>query len=292
MKVVIDCGNYNFKVFSAERGTFSFSSRCRTNFEPNPTAFERIEFNGQLTFIGTGELNQEYTKVNKECLTPQILYALAQASTYSDIELALLLPINQLPLKDKLIEAFKETCYEFKCNGIDRSIYITKVCVLPECAVSVNMLPIMTESDLIIDIGSRTTQVTLFRNEPVTRTVHIEKNATEKIGIVNLYEEIMNRANADGGDYEVEDIEMQLQRGTIKADEIIYKNFLKQVLNKIKTKVNLKNSHVTFTGGGSLVLKDIIKTIPGVDIMDNCIYSNVLGAYEIVKQVWSNGDKN
>ena len=132
----------------------------------------------------------------------------------------------------------------------------------------------------------------MFRNEPVTRTVHIEKNATEKIGIVNLYEEIMNRANADGGDYEVEDIEMQLQRGTIKADEIIYKNFLKQVLNKIKTKVNLKNSHVTFTGGGSLVLKDIIKTIPGVDIMDNCIYSNVLGAYEIVKQVWSNGDKN
>lgn len=85
MKVVIDCGNYNFKVFSPERGTFSFSSRVRTNFEPNPTAFERIEFDGQLTFIGTGELNQEYSKVNKECLIPQILYALAQASTYPDI---------------------------------------------------------------------------------------------------------------------------------------------------------------------------------------------------------------
>lgn len=285
MKVIIDYGNYNIKVFSKEKGTFQFSSKSHTNFEPNPEAFERVEFEGITTFIGVGDINQEFVKVNKESMQAQILYAVSKVTSDTNIELCVLLPINQLPQKKVVIDMFDLKTFRFKLNGKDKYLFFRKVCILPECAVSSELLPNKDGLNLIIDIGSRTTQIALYKDG------HLTKNATEKLGVINLYEEIMNRANAAGGAYELEDIEDQIKRGTIKVDEAIYKSFMHQVLNKIKTKVTLSNSKVTFTGGGSLVLSDVISTIPNVEIMDNAVFTNVLGAYEVVKKVWGDGDK-
>lgn len=69
-------------------------------------------------------------------------------------------------------------------------------------------------------------------------------------------------------------------------EDKIYKDFLKDVLNRIKAHVNLKDYDVSFTGGGSLLLKDIISGIPCVEVYENAIYSNVIGAEEVCRKMW------
>ncbi|MFQ8893402.1 MAG: ParM/StbA family protein [Clostridium sp.] len=279
-RVITDIGNNDFKVFSQEIGTFSFSSKYHTNFEPNEEAFERIELDEVITYIGVGELSQEYIKVEKECIIPQVLYAISTATKSSEVDLVLLLPISQLPQRSILIKMFKGQIFNFKVNGKFRSIHVNKMCVLPECAISISTIPDVSRYQLIIDIGSRTTQYALFEDR------HLIKNGTEKLGVLNLYDEVKKVLNSKGYSYEIEDIEMQIKRGAITIDKKISENFLKRVINKIKTQVSLKDASTTFIGGGSLVLKNLISQIPDVEISDNCIYANVLGANEIAKGMW------
>lgn len=65
-------------------------------------------------------------------------------------------------------------------------------------------------------------------------------NGTEKIGVYDLYDSIMTIENAKGEDFTVERIEGQIRRGRITVEDKVYKDFLKDVLNRIKTHVNLK----------------------------------------------------
>ena len=101
--VIIDIGNYNFKYKGDAQGLFS--SKYHTNFEPNPEAYERIEFNGVTTYIGVGELEREYNKADKNII-PQVLYAISKATKDNDINLCLLMPLNQLPQKQVIIDKF------------------------------------------------------------------------------------------------------------------------------------------------------------------------------------------
>lgn len=279
--VVVDLGNYNVKYLADRKGIFS--AKYSTKFNANSDMFERIEIDGQLTFIGIGEYEREFNKVEKNYL-PLLLYAIDKATNESDINLCLLLPIAQMSNKDKLINELKGNTFIFDINGNNRRININKVAVLAEGFVSYYSLEDKIEDILIIDIGSRTVNYSSFLDGK------LEKSFTERIGVFDLYSTIKDIENSRGGDYLEEDIERLIKNNKIVVDSKIYLGFLKDILNRTKSKVNIKSyTKVLFVGGGSVVLKDYIEANTPASVVDDAIFTNVIGAHKLCEVVWAGG---
>ncbi len=280
-KVIVDLGNYVVK-FKSDETIGKFSSKVHNNFEMNPEAYERVNYDGKLTFIGVGELDREYNKVAKNNIVPQVLYAINKAFKNSEgleVNLCLLLPLNQLPQKNILKEMFSNKTFEFLVNDEARKVKINEVVVLPEAQVSYYSIDNPSKYLLLIDIGSKTINWIAYQEGKAMM------NGTERLGIYDLYDRILQIENAKGEGFTQEEIEPQINRKRIIVDENVYKNFLKDILNRIKAKINIKNHDVAFTGGGSIVLEKIIKKLD-VKILDNPQFTNVIGAYKICESFW------
>lgn len=275
--VVIDLGNYNFKYKSDERGIFS--AKTTTKFKADSEAYQRVEYDNKITYIGTGELDREYSKADKN-ITAGVLYAINKATKKDLINLCLLMPIDQMPRKEKLIEKFKGRNFKFKANGQNRDVKIGECVVLPEGRASYYSLDNPSNYQLIIDIGSRTVNWCSYENGKMNNS------GTERIGIYDLYHTIMTIENAKGEDYTVERIEGQIARGRIEVNNNVYQEFLKDVLNRIKANINIKDYDVLFTGGGSLVLENILNKISNIEIHPEAVYSNVDGAFQLCERTW------
>lgn len=275
--VVVDLGNYNTKYFADRKG--SFSSKINTKFNSNSEMYESVDINGQLTYIGVGEYEREYSKVEKNYI-PKLMYAIDKATSESDVNLCLLLPIGQMPNKDKFINTLKGNSFSCNINSKSRTININKVAVLPEGYVSFFSLEDNNDDVLIIDIGSRTINYSSFIDRK------IEKSFTERLGVFDLYTTIKEIQNATGEDYIEEDIERLVNNNRINVDSNIYKDFFMDILNRTKTKVNIKNYNVVFVGGGALILKPYIQANTLATVHLDAVYANVIGAYTLCENVW------
>lgn len=275
--VIVDIGNMEIKYKSDIQG--KFSSKYTTRFEVNPDAYERIEIDGVQTLIGVGEFEREFNKVEKNIL-PQVLYAISKATKDNEINLCLLLPLNQLPQKEQLIEKFKGKSFRYIVNGQARTTKINKCVVLPESQSAYYSLDNPSPYQLLVDIGSRTIGWCIYEDGKMVNS------GTEKLGIFDLYNTIMTIENAKGNDFRVEDIEGQIKRGRIEVEAKVYKEFLILILNRIKSSVNIKNYDCMFLGGGSIVLESIIRNIPNVEIHPNPVYANVIGCEVVCKKAW------
>lgn len=275
--VIVDLGNMEIKFSGDFRG--KFSSKYTTRFEVNPDAYERIEIDGVQTLIGVGEFEREFNKVEKNIL-PQVLYAISKATKDNEINLCLLLPLNQLPQKERLIERFKGKAFRYMVNGQARTTKINKCVILPESQSAYYSLDNPTPYQLLIDIGSRTIGWCCYEDDKMVNS------GTERLGVFDLYNTIMTIENAKGNDFRVEDIEGQIKRGRIEVESKVYKEFLISILNRIKSSVNIKNYDCIFLGGGSIVLESIIRNIPNVKIHPNPVYANVIGCEVLCKKAW------
>lgn len=278
---VIDYGNFNIKFKSDNLGLIS--SKYHTNFEPNEEAFNRIEVEGKKYYIGVGKYSLDYIKVAKESLIPHILYCINEANQGNNIttDLAILLPIEQMTMKEQLKKLLERRFYSLIINGKQVNIRIEKVLVLPEAQVARFSLSEEKQSEdvLLVDIGSRTTNIV------ATSQGELILNITRKIGILNLYERLMKKLNSQGEILELEDIEPQLKRNRIVLSEEMKMEFLKEVLNSFKSEINIANHDVIFSGGGSLVLQSVIDKIDGVKLHNDCLYANLSGAEIVAKEL-------
>lgn len=278
--VLVDLGNYNIKYLAERRGFFS--AKYSTKFNPNPEMFQRINFNGETTYIEIGEYEREFNKVNKNYL-PLLFYAISNATEESDINLCLLLPIAQMPNKDKFINKLKNNSFNFLINGVPKTININKVVVLPEGLVSFYSMQSKDEDTLIIDIGSRTVNYASFVGGK------IESNFTEKIGVLDLYSSIKDIENAKGNDLIEEQIERLIKNKRIIVEPKVYLDFLKDILNRTKAKVNIKDYKVVFVGGGAILLKPYIEANTPATIHEDSIYANLIGARRLCETMWKRG---
>ena len=278
---IIDYGNFNIKFKSENLGLIS--SKYHANFEPNEEAFNRIEVEGKKYYIGVGKYSLEYIKIDKESLIPQILYCINEANQGNNIttDLAILLPIEQMAMKEELKKLLERRFYSSTINGKQVNIRIEKIVVLPEAQVARFSLSEDKQSEdlLLVDIGSRTTNIV------ATSQGELVLNITRKIGVLNLYERLMKQLNSQGEILELEDIEPQLKRNRIILSEEMKMEFLKEVLNSFKSEVNIANHDVMFSGGGSLVLQSVIDKIEGVQLHNDCLYANLLGAEIVAKEL-------
>ena len=235
----------------------------------------------ELRLIGVGSYSLEYTKANKECLIPQVLYAIGQANNGNNIttDLGVLLPIEQMPKKEEIINLLQKRFFRCEINGKTVNIRIEKCLVLPECQTARLSLESPSEDLLLLDIGSRTLNFAAYSNNK------LNINGTARLGIINLYEKIMTIENAKGNDYVLSDIETQIRMGKIVVPDEVYVEFFRELLNTIKTKVSIQKYDVVFLGGGALVLREIIQKIDGVEIHDNPVFASVFGALEVAKEL-------
>jgi plasmid segregation protein ParM len=276
--VIVDLGNYNTKYLGENKGMFS--SKISTAFNPNGEMFERVEFNGITTYITVGQLEREYSKADKNYM-PILLYAISKATTSTNINLCLLLPVNQLPNKERMTRELKGKSFEFKVKDSIKKVFIHNVTILPEGFVSYYSISNIENDDiLIIDIGSRTVNYASFIEG------RIEKNFTNKIGTYDFYSRVKEIENSKGEDYIEEDIERLIKRKKIQVEHQLYLDFLKEILNYTKGQINIKNYTVFFTGGGSLLLQKYIECNTPCKVHKEAIYSNVIGAYNLCKSVW------
>lgn len=276
--VIVDIGNMNIKYLGENKGIFS--SKFENGFNPAGEYKERIVIDGVTTYIGTGTLSREYNKVKKNYL-PQLLYAIKKATNDTNINLCMLLPIDQLPLKQELIDKLQYKTFKPTINGITTNIAINKVAVIPEGVASVYSDDDYKKDDiLLIDLGSRTT------NYASIVEGKLEKTWTEKLGIYDMLQEVTRIQNSDGEDLTVEEIERQIKRGRIKVDNSIYKSFLLDVLNRTKGNVNTKNYSTIFSGGGSLTIEDYIKKNTPCKVHSDALYSNVVGGMAMCIAKW------
>lgn len=278
--VLVDLGNYNIKYLAERRGFFS--AKYSTKFNPNPEMFQRINFNGETTYIEIGEYEREFNKVNKNYL-PLLFYAISNATEESDINLCLLLPIAQMPNKDKFINKLKNNSFNFLINGVPKTININKVAVLPEGLVSFYSMQSKDEDTLIIDVGSRTVNYASFVEGK------IESNFTEKIGVLDLYSSIKDIENAKGNDLIEEQIERLIKNKRIIVEPKVYLDFLKDILNRTKAKVNIKDYKVVFVGGGAILLKPYIEANTPAIIHEDSVYANLIGARTLCETMWKRG---
>lgn len=277
INVTVDLGNYNIKYAGQKVG--SFSSKINTQFNPNPEAYDRIQIENEITYIGMGEYDRQFSKVDKNYL-PSLLFAITEATNESDINLCLLLPLVQMNNSSKFINRLKNSSFNFLVNGTPRTININKVVVLGEGFISQYMIENNKEDILICDIGSRTINYVTIVNGKT------EYNYTERLGILDLYANIKDIENSKGEDFLEEDIERLIKNGRIVVDSKVYLDFLKLILNRIQAKVNIRNYKVYFTGGGSLVLKEYIEANTPANILENAQFSNVLGAHKVAEIGW------
>lgn len=281
---VVDLGNFNIK-YIGENEQGIFSSKTSTNYEAYPDGFQRVEIDGRVTYIGTGELSREFNKAARDYI-PQLLYAICKSNESITIEtnLTLLLPILQMENKTKLIVALKDKEFKIKFNGKDRTINFKNILVLPEGYVSsFSLLEKDKQGDVcILDVGSRTINICILENAKIQRL------NTVKLGSFDFYSKIKSIENAKGEDYTEEEIPRLISNGTIQILKIKYMDFMNEILNSIKGYVNLKTYNVIWTGGASLMLKEQIEELdlPNSKMHPDPLNSNVTGADAASKLIW------
>lgn len=281
MILAVDLGNYNIKT-SEE---IIFSSRFVTGGDFAPVGEETIEINGVFYTMMKGEFENKFNKAAKNYL-PNLLYAVGKSTTESDKEIDLVLgvPLDNLAIKDKFRDDLKGKTFKFKINDTDREITINRVATIAEGMSSFYTLSKSErEKDtLIIDIGGRTTNVVTFVNGKAENKFTITK------GMIDLYDSIKTRVNANGNNYELEEMERLIKNGVFGDVSEDKKNFLQNIMNKIELKLKYETYNVYFTGGGSIELEEVIKAlILKPNFIPNALFSNVLGNKKVAQMKWS-----
>ncbi|WP_244832983.1 ParM/StbA family protein [Clostridium sp. BJN0001] len=291
MITVLDLGNNNVKGMNDKGNIINFRSNLSKGYEAYPDGFNYVLLNGEYTFFEKGFFSKEYIKTQKD-YKAQLLYAMAKLYDDIDIEtnLTLLLPISEMKHKSVYEEQLKNKQFKFTVKANKRkevNISIKDVFVVPEGYSSYFILSDKEKESnvLIIDIGGRTTNVVAM-DYGKAQTLD-----TYKIGILDFYEKL-KVLNSDKM-YKLEDIEKAIKREDIKVTYKDLAAFMNDIINEISVSVNINQYTVRFTGGGSLVLKDVIqKDLPEQCVMlDDPLYTNVKGAFMVSKQIW-NGKKN
>ena len=288
MITVLDLGNNNVKGINDKGTLINFGSNLSKSYESYPDGFNYILLDGEYTYFEKGIFSKEYIKTNKD-YKAQLLYGIAKLYPNEDkveTNLTLLLPLSEMQHKKKYETDLTNKQFKFTVRAAkkkDMIVNIKNVFVVPEGYASYSLVDekIKAGNVLIIDIGGRTTNVVAM---DYGKAQILE---TYKIGILDFYLKLKN-LNADK-QYKLEDIEKAIERKDIKVSQKDLANFMNDILNEISLAVNINHYKVFFTGGGSIVLKDIIKNILPEQcvLLDDPLYSNVKGALVFSKQYWS-----
>lgn len=281
----VDVGNFSTKTSSL----VNFESKCtRVGNSLGGKYFCTL---GESEFyIGEGNFDNEYRKVEKKNYI-NLLYsaiALSVEDRSKEVELVLGLPISQFKNdKEILIDKVKENyCMRGSVNGFKHEYYITDVEVVPEGVATLGA----EYEGIIVDLGGRTTDCCLLTNKKVQNPISMAK------GTINLYTEFINVINSKYSlDLTIDDTERILKRGLkIKGKEqntgfakMVFKEFISDLVSKLKIEYSINTNDITFVGGGSILLKGLIESVlPYASINKDGLFANAKAFKRYGEDIW------
>lgn len=289
MKIGIDVGNYNVKT-SEE---ILFKSAVSNTIEYG-NKFDKLIYNDETYYLGTGKLEIDYRKFDKDNYIPLLLGSICKSSNHIENDLGLGLPIKQYKnFKNELISMLTGTEYDVIFNGIKRKIKIMDVDVFPESVAGIvsnydKLIIKIGNRDIIsVDIGGKTTDIALIRNKKVIKSSQIN------VGTIDIYNCIKISLEEKYFDVKInlDNVERYLENGFIyKGEKQDIKFAIKScndLFKEIYTELNLnypiQEGATIVQGGGAELLGSIFKKkIDGL-IIDKDLFANAKGYKMLLK---------
>lgn len=281
----VDLGNWNVKTSEED----IFSSRYTIVENLLGANGDVLEYEGIKYYMREGKLENNYDKANKETNIILFLYALAmQKDRYFKAVVglpALAYKTNRDCFRDKLLA---EKVHNIKLNGIKKTIVIDDLIVFPEGAGAYFSLSNRPKNCVIIDIGGGTTNIVSFKNGRLDKCTTIGK------GMIEIYTNVREYLNSTYTlKLELEDIEIIMREGlrvdnkeiTFTFIKPIIDGFIKDLMNELRN-FSIRTSNVFLSGGGSKLLKAPLSIIPGLQVIEDYLFSNANGFKKVGEAKW------
>lgn len=282
-------------------GNFATKDELGNNFESKislvPNVIDNkytLEINNEVYYLGEGEFDTEYRKVNKRSYLKLLYGILSISSTKetNEIDLVLGLPITQYKNDKELLKNLINENYYMDgyLNGDRKKI------IIRDCEVYLEGIAGLPKDyeGVGVDIGGRSTDSFFTYIENGKRKIENAMSLTT--GTLNLYSDFINLINNKYSlDLCLKDCERIIRRGlTIDGKVIdltnekkIFKEYLEGLVSKLNVQYSLKTNKVSFIGGGSLILKNPIKKLITHSIIsDSARFDNANGFYEYGRGIW------
>ena len=249
---------------------------------------------GETFFIGRGELDTTYRKIEKKNYFKLLYGSLCISTNQSEnnINLVVGLPLSQYKndvhvLREKILNKY---ILDGTFNNCRKTFIINDCRVYME---GIAAMPLDYEG-IFVDIGGRTTDAGITYIENGRRKV--DNPYSLPVGTINLYSDFIKVINFNHGlDLKLNSVEKILRCGlTIENSKIdiskemnIFRNFLDELISDLNIQYSIKTNQICFTGGGSLLLnKSIKKRIKHAEIVNNAEFGNAIGFYNYGRSVW------
>ena len=254
------------------------------------TSCNKLEMDNEVVYIGEGEYDTTYRKLEKDTYL-QLLYAAIALSTKSRTvsnQIVLGLPLSQYNEdKESLIQKVLSNNDKWiNINDTERHIIIDDVEVFPEGVFTVDD----DYQGIVIDIGGRTTDCALI--EVVRGKKKILDPISIPTGTINLYDKFIDSLNMELGlDLKLRDAERILESGLMLEGHKVNIDFAKRFIEEysenlyrqLQLKYSLKTNIVTLTGGGADLVYNHLESKLGQGLIKqrDSIKANAKNFYEV-----------
>lgn len=316
--VAVDNGFDATKVYTIINGKeykFAFKSKYEESDDDlNKQNTMNFYYDGKDYLIGEGASmdNFEYDKTNNELHKICTYAALARLSNYVGMKFNLIAgyPLNLYSAnkidfaKYLTTDEFVETKIRYDGNVYEEKLFQVNDCiVLPQGVGALYIEPDRWKDKVVgvIDIGGLTINGCVVDNLNIVR----ETMFTEKCGIKILMNDIKKKLDSIYGvdikEYEMKKIIFNKKykkfgQNIEESTEIIEKimeNYIKNIQNIMrKNKFDIESlEDILFIGGGSIIVRDeLCKIYPQAVFIDDPVYANVRGFYEVGRILYGTED--
>lgn len=247
---------------------------------------------GTTYFLGEGDYDTTYRKVEKENLMQLLFGSLALTTIDTFNYLACGLPISQYKedkseLQHKILSNREKY---ISINNIEKKIVIEDVEVFPEGIAAMDN----EFEGIVVDIGGRTTDTCLI--ERVNGKRKVVNAQSIPTGVQNLYSDFIKVINNKKGlDLKDKDAERILKNGLrIYGEHVditfaidVFKEFVEGLKNKLQIEYSLKTYDLALLGGGGeLLYNSIKKRIPNAFLVEDSFYANAIAYEQLGRGIW------
>lgn len=208
----------------------------------------------------------------------------------ANVELYVGLPIHSFynsDYKKNYIDFYqKEGTSNFTVNNIEKTFTITKVIAMPESVGHVFNYPVDSLVG-VIDIGYTTIDGAVFKDcAPILDTVFSLVDGANPFKTM-VRDQLNKELLLNIQPYQMDEILTKGMYGakSEEADKIIHrckKEYLKKIVNEmLKHSWEIQALPIVFTGGGSILLQEMIEEYETFRVSENCIYDNLDGFMEM-----------
>lgn len=282
----IDIGNSNTK---SSKGVIFESKVSKVATLNN---FNEMVWNGTKYFLGDGEFDTTYRKIDKTNYMELLLGSIALSTTERINDIVLGLPLSQYKADKETLKlnVMSNRDNFIEIDGVERHICINDIEVVPEGIFTVDK----DFEGVIVDIGGGTTDCCLLEN--INGKRKIQNPYSDPIGIQKLYSNYVKVINSRYGlDLVPNDADRILKKGLkIDGEQVetrfainVFKDFTERLVSRLQREYSLRTYDIALVGGGAKVLfKPIKSRIKNCNLIDDYLFGNALAYEEYGKGIW------